>query len=324
MNGTYVQDIIRVVAEITRRSREDDGMSFISASGISNDSFFRIEPAPDRPIAAVDGSNATVYSAPFFSIAVYRGVITWYRNQEREALRATPWRVFRIGEGQDEDYSEIYHEFFGREPDIPLAAGDTTASEAAFRDTIEYGLALVAARESVSGTLLLLDGALYAEHPSHKDILDEIIRTCQKRGLLLAAVTKNASATWDGIRPLVPAAMKAGVLLGAPPPWRIRVPEGHVACLHQKSNRAFLVSVPEDYGEDDISAVFSALASYAGDGRIIGYPYPLVDAHRHAAIRSAQVQRIRHDIIAGCSTQSIRSFEYEEILGDYHDELNRY
>ncbi|MCQ1538154.1 DNA double-strand break repair nuclease NurA [Methanocalculus taiwanensis] len=324
MNGSYIQDLIRVVAEIRRRGGESDGESFLSEKHILRTDFIPIEPAGDRPITAIDGSNATVYSTPFFNLIACRGAMPAYENQERHSLKLTSWRIFRIGEGQDEDYAELYSEYFGRIPDASLEKGNTLAAEAAFRDTIEYGLAAIAARTSEPGTLLLLDGALYAEHPSHTAILAEIQQTCRERGLLLAAVTKNAGATWDGVHPIVPSAMRAAGELGIRPPWYLKVEEGYVACLHPRAKRAFLVTVPDDYSEQEVAAVFSALASYAGDGRVVGYPYPLMDAHRQAVIRSDQVQRIRHDIIAGCSTQSINSVGYEEILGDYHDELNRY
>ena len=324
MNGTYIQDLVRVVAEIRRRRGEGDGGSFLSAQNIQRSDFIPIEPAADRPVTAVDGSNATVYSTPFFNLIVCRGAMPAYENQERRSLRLTSWRIFRIGEGQDEDYTELYSEYFGRAPDVCPEPGNTLAAEAAFRDTIEYGLARIAARESAPGTLLLLDGALYAEHPSHTAILGEIQHTCQKRGILLAAVTKNAGATWDGVHPIVPAAMRAAETLGVSPPWYMKVKEGYVACLHPRAKRAFLITMPEGCSGEEVGAVFSALASYAGDGRVVGYPYPLMDAHRQAVIRLDQVQRIRHDIIAGCSTQSINYEGYEEILGDYHDELNRY
>ena len=324
MNGTYVQDLIRVVDEIRRRSEVDDGATFLSERSVRSGDYITIIPDSDRPIAAVDGSNATVYSTPFFSLTACRGAITAYCHQMRDSIRSTPCRIFRIGEGQDEDFTDLYREYYGRDPDAPLLKEDVITTEAAFRDTIEYGLALFAARDLDSGTLLLLDGTLYAEHPSHHGIIDEITTTCRERNLLLAAVTKNAGATWDGVHPLVPAVMKGAVSLGIRPPWYLGVDEGYVACLHPGANRAFLITVPDGYTDEEVASVFSALTSYAGDGRIVGYPYPLLDAHRHAAIRYDQVQRIKQDIIAGCSTQSIGCNEYEEIFGDYHDELNRY
>lgn len=324
MNGTYIQDLVRVVAEIRRRRGNVDGESFASARKIDRASFIPIKAAADRPVIAIDGSNATVYSTPFFNLIACRGAMPAYEHQERSGLKLTSWRIFRVGEGQDEDYAELYSEYFGREPDASLETGNTLAAEAAFRDTIEYGLAAIAACDSKPGTLLLLDGALYAEHPSHSAILDEIQETCRERGLLLAAVTKNAGATWDGVHPIVPAAMKTAEELGVSPPWYLKVEEGFIACLHPRAKRAFLITMPDGYLEEEVADVFSALASYAGDGRVVGYPYPLMDAHRQAVIRSDQVQRIRHDIIAGCSTQSINYEGYEEILGDYHDELNRY
>ena len=324
MNGTYIQDLIRIVADIRRRRGDEPGEGLLEGMGIQPKDFTPIQAAPDRPVSAVDGSNAMVYQTPFFSIIACRGALTRYRDQERDRLSMTPWRLCRIGEGQEEDFAELFLEFFGRNPDAQLQQEDTLAAEAAFRDTIEYGLSLIAAREADPGSLLLLDGALYAEHPAHREVLSEIIATCRDRGLLLAAVTKNAGITWDELHPLVPAVMKSANLLGIRAPWHFRFGEVFVTCLHHAAKRAFMVTLPSGYSDDDTASVFSTLASYAGDGRVTGYPYPLMDAHRQVAIRSDQVQRIRYDIIAGCATQSIRHKEFEEITGDYHDELNRY
>ena len=44
-----------------------------------------------------------------------------------------------------------------------------------------------------------------------------------------------------------------------------------------------------------------ALAACAGDGRIPGYPYPLLDAHRTVAIDEPLVMQIQQDIRAGLS-----------------------
>ena len=324
MNGAYIQDLIRIISDIRRRRGDEPGAGLPEGMGIRPEDFIPVQTGPERPVSAVDGSNATVYQTPFFSIIACRGALTRYRDQDRDRLSLTPWRLCRVGEGQDEDFAELYLEFFERSPDTELQKGDTLAAEAAFRDTIEYGLSLIAAREASPGSLLLLDGALYAQHPAHREVLREIISTCRDRGLLLAAVTKNASATWDETHPLVPAVMKCAGLLGVRGPWYLRFGEVFVTCLHHAAKRAFMVTVPSGYSDEETAAVFSALASYAGDGRVTGYPYPLMDAHRQVAIRSDQVQRIRHDIIAGCATQSIRYDEFEEITGDYHDELNRY
>ncbi|WP_211531667.1 DNA double-strand break repair nuclease NurA [Methanocalculus chunghsingensis] len=324
MNGAYIQDLIRIISDIRQRRGGETGADLLEGMGIQPKDFIPIQKGPERPVSAVDGSNATVYQTPFFSIIACRGALTRYRDQDRDRLSLTPWRLCRIGEGQEEDFAELFLEFFGRSPDAQLQQGDTLAAEAAFRDTIEYGLSLIAAREASPGSLLLLDGALYAEHPAHREVLTEIMTTCRDRGLLLAAVTKNAGVTWDAVHPLVPSVMKSAGLLGIRGPWYLRFGEVFVTCLHHAAKRAFMVTIPSGYSYEETASVFSALASYAGDGRVTGYPYPLMDAHRQVAIRSDQVQRIRQDIIAGCATQSIGYEEFEEITGDYHDELNRY
>jgi NurA-like 5'-3' nuclease len=67
-----------------------------------------------------------------------------------------------------------------------------------------------------------------------------------------------------------------------------------------------------------------ALAACAGDGRIPGYPYPLLDAHRTVAIGEELTDQIQQDIKAGLTKQGIRHRMFENLFGDLHGEFERY
>jgi hypothetical protein len=67
-----------------------------------------------------------------------------------------------------------------------------------------------------------------------------------------------------------------------------------------------------------------ALAACAGDGRIPGYPYPLLDAHRTVVIDEPLVTQIQQDIKAGLSKGGVQNRIFEDLFGDLHGDFERY
>jgi hypothetical protein len=67
-----------------------------------------------------------------------------------------------------------------------------------------------------------------------------------------------------------------------------------------------------------------ALAACADDGRIPGYPYPLLDAHRTVVIDEPLVTQIQQDIKAGLAKQGMKNRTFEDLFGDLHGDFERY
>ena len=105
--------------------------------------------------------------------------------------------------------------------------------------------------------------------------------------------------------------------------WKQRG-EQYVARLHPRAERAFKVEIPAFYSAEMVERVFSALAAYADDGRVTGYPYPLLDAHLTTRIGIDAVEQVRQDIIRNMDLLGMSLADYTGIFGDYHDEFDRY
>ncbi|MDD2473234.1 MAG: DNA double-strand break repair nuclease NurA, partial [Methanoculleus sp.] len=105
--------------------------------------------------------------------------------------------------------------------------------------------------------------------------------------------------------------------------WKQRG-EQYVARLHPRAQRAFKVEIPKYYSQDLVEEVFSALASFADDGRVTGYPYPLLDAHLTTRIGKDTIGQVRQDILRGMDRLGMSLADYISIFGDYHDEFDRY
>jgi hypothetical protein len=174
---------------------------------------------------------------------------------------------------------------------------------------------------------------------NHDPVLADIIKTAQERRLLLAAVAKRTRATWGSGHPLLPALSGLVAQLGIAGPWWAKIDEHlldhteyrqgrhgeiYVASLHAHFSRPIKMELPKGTGEQAAAATMQALAACADDGRVPGYPYPLLDAHRTVTIDQPLVLQIQQDIKSGLSKQGIRNSTFEDLFGDLHGDFERY
>jgi hypothetical protein len=66
------------------------------------------------------------------------------------------------------------------------------------------------------------------------------------------------------------------------------------------------------------------LAGCSADGRIPGYPYPLLHAHRTVALTDETMEQVKGDLPGRLAEAGIDRQTYEILFGDYHDEFRRY
>jgi NurA-like 5'-3' nuclease len=66
------------------------------------------------------------------------------------------------------------------------------------------------------------------------------------------------------------------------------------------------------------------LAGCSADGRIPGYPYPLLDAHRTVVLTEEIVEQVKGDLLGQLAAAGIDRQTIEILFGDYHDEFRRY
>ncbi|HMK15753.1 MAG TPA: DNA double-strand break repair nuclease NurA, partial [Methanomicrobiales archaeon] len=151
-------------------------------------------------------------------------------------------------------------------------------------------------------------------------------------------VTKRTALTWGGGFPLVPAALSLARDRGITPPWHLPIREEGlditpyrqwrhgvpcVAAFHPRSPLAFRVEVPPTTGDEELGEIVARLAGWSDDGRVTGYPYPLLDAHRTARIPADALSRAKHDLLAGLGSSGGPG-RLQELFGDLHDAFARY
>jgi hypothetical protein len=337
---SYEESVDRALRQITAHIPEDMVEKFVRESGIANNDIHTIPTGPSGLVSAVDGSNAMVSEGGTVSIAAIRAARTTFSGMERSNRSITPVTLITIGPGhRNQDFDELYLDCFGVPPPKGLDNSDPERASAILRDTLEYWVTLETAKILPQGALLLVDGALRVSSQNHEPVLADIIRTARERGILLAGVVKRTRATWGGGHPLLPALAGLAEQYGISGAWWTKIDhhlldqseyrqgrhgEIYIASLHPRMSRPMKIELPKGTGEQEAAATMQALAACAGDGRVPGYPYPLLDAHRTVTIDQPLVVQVQQDIKAGLSKQGIQNNTFEELFGDLHGDFERY
>jgi hypothetical protein len=336
----YEESVVKVLRRIASHVPEDLVRQFAEKSGIRKGDIHPIEQGPAGTVSAVDGSNAMVLDGGSVAIAAIRAARSTFAKNERAGRAATPLTLVTIGPGhRNTDFDELFRECFGDLPHKGLDNADPERASAVLRDTLEYWVVQQTAATAPAGSLLLLDGALRVSSQNHEPVLASVVETAAERGVHLAAVAKRTKATWGGGHPLLPALAGLVAEYGIAGPWWTRIDphlidhteyrqgrhgEIFVASLHTTVSRPLKMEFPKGTDDRTAAATMQALAACAGDGRIPGYPYPLLDAHRMVAIGDELVDQVQQDLRAGLTRQGIRHRRFEDLFGDLHDEFERY
>jgi hypothetical protein len=337
---SYEESLDQALRKIAEHIPEDLVKKFAGKSGITENDIHAISPGPSGIVSAIDGSNAMIAEGGSVSFAAIRAVRTTFFNGERHNRSITPVTLVSIGPGhRNHDFDKIYQECFGIAPHKGLDNSDPERALSILRDTLEYWVALQTAITLPEGSLLLIDGALRVSSQNHEVVLGDIITTARERRLLVAGVVKRTRATWGGGHPLLPATGGLAEQFGISGPWWTKINqhlldqseyrqgrhgEIYVASLHPRMSRPLKIELPKGTGEQAAAATMQALAACADDGRVPGYPYPLLDAHRTVTIGQPLVMQIQQDIKAGLSKQGIHNKLFEDLFGDLHGDFERY
>ncbi|HOT03486.1 MAG TPA: DNA double-strand break repair nuclease NurA [Methanolinea sp.] len=337
--------IPKISAEATaRRIRamvsEDLAERLCREEGVTKDDFHSCTPVPSREVCGVDGSNALLLESGSMGVTVYRAAQSTFFDRERVKRSLSPLFFSLIGPAEEnEDFPGLYMECFGQPPGSQLGNDDRTRTAGVLRDTLEFWVTQQMAHSLSSGAILLRDGPLRVSHASHDPVLSGIARVCRDQKIDLVGVSKKTSATWGGGYPLLPSIAALADTFGIPAPWWMRIDldmldhtqyaqwqhgQPYVVCLHRRARALIKVDLVFGLHDQQVSEIMSRLAGCSGDGRVPGYPYPLLDAHRTVVLTSEIVEEARSDLMRRLTSSGLKRRTYEILFGDYHDEFARY
>jgi hypothetical protein len=313
---------------------------FAKTCNIKPSDFIHCTPVPCGEVCAVDGSNVTLLESGSMALAVVRAAQTTFLNMERSRRSVTPMTFAMIGpEEENQDFPVLYADCFGHPPGKPLQNEDITRAAGILRDTVEYWVTETMAKELGTGALLLRDGPLRVSHESHNPVLMRIALACKEKDIGLTGISKRSAATWGGGHPLLPAVFAFAQTHKIKGPWWIKINpaildhaafpqwqhgEMYIACLHPRSKGPLKIELMRGIGAESAKEIMDRLAGCSADGRIPGYPYPLLDAHRTVALTEEIVEQVKGDLLGRLAEAGIDRQTYEILFGDYHDEFRRY
>jgi len=333
----YDESLAATASRIRNALPEDIAGLFARCSGETP--VLPVTPTRDARIAAVDGSNAAVLESGSMTISAVRAGAVLFHDGEIDRKR-TPLLLVSSGSGEGpDDFSHIYRECFGIDPGKTLGDDEREMLASLARDSLEFWIAGEILKSLEQGDLLLLDGALRVSHESLDPMLTRLIGQAERKGVLLAALAKRTTATFGDGYPLLPGVAAYAALQGRPSPWWVKVDETildqtrfsqwqhgevHIASLHPYNGVPIKVEIPVKQSRKRTEQTFSLLAGCADDGRIPGYPFPLLEAHRTVVIGLPVLMQVRQDVIAALDREGIDFSRYAMMFGDYHDEFRRY
>ena len=159
----------------------------------------------------------------------------------------------------------------------------------------------VVENELESGDVILLDGTLQTAFPNEYAYLDELSHAAQKKGVILAVLSKTSALFTDTGYSLLGALDKLSVEKGITSEWYYTIAEGtskdHFVFilgvkLNAISERIFRLEIQRDQflslDERELNEILTQLVRNSTDYSFPGYPYGLIDADRFARVTSSE------------------------------------
>jgi NurA-like 5'-3' nuclease len=94
--------------------------------------------------------------------------------------------------------------------------------------------------------------------------------------------------------------------------------------VHPAKHFPLKLELPKGTEDQTVDLIMGAITACSDDGRIPGYPYPLLDAHRTVVINQIVMEQIRQDLMRSFAAQGMNREIFDLLFGDIHDDFKRY
>jgi len=317
----------------------------------------------DKKLAFIDAGNMEIFASPGLSVHFIRAYFCLFRNNSRIIPKTLPQKIefFSVSSAKESEGEMQFScslipagsaskEIISEIGEITLDSSDPTISKAGgFSASISVmgGVArrfmewLYAAKiiehELDAGDILVRDGALVAAVKGEADFAKKAYEIAEKKGAILSACAKTSELLTTTGMPLTSAIQILAQNYKIASPWfyspiaENNNPEHRaeifIANFHEKSRRAFRFEIEKGAAarltEDELGAIFGALASNSCDGPFLGYPYGLTDADAKARISIGECANYRMALLSMLNRRG--RGDIAEIVSnavDAHDVLN--
>jgi len=255
--------------------------------------FRRADPA--RDMIAVDGSYSFLLNLSSWWLALISVGLLRYAFDGR-AFHRKDWRLVQRMVGVS-----TFEEFVAQQDDLHRSLFEFTkgARETQPRDMVnEYrrlieGQTAINFADDMEDAIVAVDGTL-SEFPKQFTVMERLVKVCEKRGHLLVGISKDSQLhsfghvlTDEDLMARCESRLpRASMAYARAPKASEAVKEGllygdiYYAKLHPGARKWFRVDVGTFRDRPDFA--FGQLAAYAKSLVSVGYPWPLIEAHRMA------------------------------------------
>ncbi len=302
--------------------------------------------------AFLDGGNLEILSTPALSVHFERVYYNLFRDGER-AFLSLPQKIEFLavvsarGSADGFSYeasllplSDDSAEYLPRERDLRFDAYDRSISERGMvrissiggiiRSFAEWSYAASVCDELDDG-IFVMDGTLHAPYKNEAKYAQRAYKSAH--GVIFCGVSKTSHLyTTTGLS-LPFAIRRLAREKEVQPPWYYsnlveitdpaHLADLNFAMLHKDSRYVFRVEVLKTQ-RDRRDEALSLLAGNSNDLTFPGYPYGLIDAHKHAHVPQDLLGRLRTLLLSQISS-SVDSDSIADLLSttDAHDYLDR-
>lgn len=269
---------------------ELDG-NFIDASNFRS---FKQELSSQK-IVFVDGGNATLLDSPSYNVSVLRTACVFFSNNVRTSFNRSDFYSFTKSTGEFE--CTIFNKFnVSFDPKDPLLKQGNQAFEISnigglLRRLLELTAAKEACKELDPGSIIVLDGSLEITFPLESAYMESLKEVCNKKGILLTALSKTSRTVTDKGHALIEVLAKKcpqGL-------WSYELNGLYYLKLHQDSTHIFSLEI-DSKGNINLEKLFGILAMNSKDALFRGYPYGLIIVDKLARISNIEAKQQRLEL----------------------------
>jgi len=288
---------------------------------------FRVFSSVDKPrdMIAVDGSYSFLLNLSSWWLALISVGLLRY-SFDGTAFRRQDWRLVQRMVGVS-----TFEEFVAKQDDLHRSLYEFTkgSRENQPRDMVnEYrrlieGQTAVNFADDTEDAIVAVDGTL-SEFPKQFTVMERLVKVCERRGHALVGISKDSQLhsfghvlTDENLMARTQSRLPRGTLAYARAPSASEAEkEGllygdiYYARLHPESRKWFRVDVGTFRDRPDF--VFGQLAPYGKSLVSVGYPWPLIEAHR-LAVTVRQLKPVYQESVLKAALRM--GIDVREVLG---------
>ena len=267
-------------------------------------------------VFAIDGGNALICDGGTWTISKVKTAVVGYNNGKR-TMDKVFFDLFLLIRKN----GEIILNNDMKLPVIKLKNIKFEDAPSEVRKILEYMTAIEIVKDLEIGDTILLDSLLKPDYDFQKEILNDLIRKADEKGVSLLGIAKTSRISTRSGRSFIGLLNEVG---SDEFPWYYHPISDEktkykdlVAKFHAKSKYCYRCNLLGNMNAL-VTAVF-----YSNDAELLGYPYPLLRADKIGRITSHEKEAERRNISVTAKRMGLENIDYDILSQDMHSRLDK-